>query len=51
MLDQPGSKPVSVQVHYLKPITREEYAGMKPAEVAGLVKARIQEKIDECVKG
>ena len=49
VLDQPGSKPVSVQVHYLKPITSEEYAGMKPAEVAVLVKARIQEKLDECL--
>jgi len=49
VLDQKGSKPVQVQLHYLKPISYEEYAGMKPAEVAALVKARIQEKIDECV--
>ena len=49
VLDQKGSKPVSVQIHYLKPILYEEYAGMKPAEVAELVKSRIQEKIDECV--
>ncbi len=49
VLDQKGSKPVSVQIHYLKPIRYEEYAGMKPAEVAELVKSRIQEKIDECV--
>ena len=49
VLDQPGSKPVSVQVHYLKPITAEDYAGMKPAEVAALVKQRIQEKLDECL--
>ena len=49
VLDQPGSKPVSVQIHYLNPITAEEYAGMKPAEVAELVKARIQEKLDECL--
>ena len=49
VLDQPGSKPVAVQVHYLKPITQAEYAGMKPAEVAALVKARIQEKLDECL--
>ena len=48
VLDQKGSKPVSVQIHYLKPIPYEEYAGMKPAEVAALVKARIQEKIDAC---
>ena len=48
VLDQKGSKPVSVQIHYLKPIYYEEYAGMKPAEVAVLVKERIQAKIDEC---
>ena len=49
VLDQKGSKQVSVQIHYLEPIAYEEYAGMKPAEVAALVKARIQAKIDECV--
>ena len=47
VLDQKGSAPVTVQLHYLKPIAYEEYAGMKPAEVAALVKQRIQEKIDE----
>ena len=46
VLDQKGSKQVKVQIHYLKPILPAEYAGMKPAEVAALVKARIQEKID-----
>ena len=49
VLDQKGSDPVKVQIHYLKPIAYEEFAGMKPAEVAALVKQRIQEKIDECV--
>ena len=49
VLDQKGSKPVSVQIHYLKPICFEEYAGMKPAEVAALVKSRIQEKINACI--
>jgi len=49
VLDQKGSAPVTVQIHYLKPIAYEEYAGMKPAEVAALVKQRIQEKIDECI--
>ena len=48
VLDQKGSKPVSVQVHYLDPIYYEEYQGMKPAEVAALVKSRIQAKIDAC---
>ena len=49
VLDQKGSAPVTVQIHYLKPIAYEEYAGLKPAEVAALVKQRIQEKIDECI--
>ena len=49
VLDQKGSAPVTVQLHYLKPIPYEEYAGMTPAEVAVLVKQRIQEKIDECI--
>ena len=44
--DQKGSAPLTAQLHYLKPIPYEEYAGMKPAEVAELVKARIQEVID-----
>lgn len=49
VLDQKGSKPISVQIHYLKPILKDEYAGLKPAQLAELVKSRIQEKIDECV--
>ena len=49
VLDQKGSKPVTVQIHYLDPIPYEEFAGMKPAEVAALVKSRIQAKIDECI--
>ena len=32
VLDQKGSAPVTVQLHYLKPIAYEEYADMKPAE-------------------
>ena len=49
VLDQKGSAPVTVQIHYLKPIPYTEYEGMKPAEVAALVKQRIQEKIDESI--
>ncbi len=49
VLDQKGSKPLSVQIHYLDPIYYDEYAGMKPAEVAALVKSRIQAKIDASV--
>ena len=47
VLDQKGSKRLSVQIHYLKPIAYEEYQGMKAAEVAALVKARVQQAIDE----
>ena len=47
VLDQNGCKPLSVQIHYLKPIPYEEYAGMKTTELAALVKSRIQECIDE----
>lgn len=50
VLDQKGSKPVTVQLHYLKPIPYAEYEGMKPAELAALVKARIQACIDENTK-
>ena len=46
VLDQKGSAPVAVQLHYLKPIAYEEFAGMKATEVAALVKTRIQEVID-----
>ena len=51
VLDQKGSKPVSVQLHYLKPIPYEEYQNMKPAELAALVKERIAVKIQECTQG
>ena len=47
VLDQPGSKPVSVQIHYLEPIPYQEFAELKPAQVAELVKSRIQAKLDE----
>ncbi len=46
ILDQKGSKPMSCQLHFLKPIPYEECAGMKTNEIAALVKARIQECID-----
>lgn len=46
VLDQKGCKPVTVQMHYLEPITYEEYKDMKTPELAELVKGRIQETID-----
>lgn len=46
ILDQKGSKTLSCQLHFLKPIPYEEYAGMKTTELAAMVKARVQECID-----
>lgn len=48
VLDQKGSKPVTVQIHYLAPITYEEYQGMKTGELAQLVRTRIEEKVKAC---
>ncbi len=47
VLDQKGSDPVTVQLHYLPPIPYEEYKDMKTVELAELVKSRIQKVIDE----
>ncbi len=38
--------PVTVQVHFLKPVFYEEYQGMKTKEIAQLVKKRIEAEID-----
>lgn len=46
VLDQKGSAPVCVQMHYLKPISYEEYKDMKTVELAALVKERIAQAID-----
>lgn len=45
VLDQKGSKPVTVQIHYLKPIYWEEYGNLKTTELAALVKERIAQAI------
>lgn len=42
VLDQKGSAPVGVQLHYLTPIPYEEYKDLKTVELAALVKSRIQ---------
>ena len=39
--------PVTVQVHFLKPMLYEEYKDMKTNEIAETVKERIQNKINE----
>ncbi len=41
VLDQKGSKPVTVQIHYLPPIPYEEYQALNTTELAALVKERI----------
>lgn len=46
VLDQKGSKPVSVQIHYLPPIPYEEYKDLKTTELAEMVQARIRQTID-----
>ena len=46
VLDQKGCKPVSVQIHYLKPIMFEEYKDLKTVELAELVKSRIKAVVD-----
>ncbi len=45
VLDEKGSKPVKVQLHYLKPIEYEEYKDMNTAQLAALVKSRIEETV------
>jgi len=42
VFDQKGSKPVSMQIHYLEPITYEEYKDMKTPELAQMVHDRIE---------
>ena len=51
VLDEKGSKPVTLQLHYLQPIPYEEYQAMKPAELALYVRQRIGAKIQECTQG
>ena len=46
VLDQKGSAPVTVQLHYLEPIPYEAYKDLKTVELAELVKSRIQAAID-----
>ena len=45
--DQKGSHPLTVQLHYLPVIPFSEYGHLKPAEIAELVKERIQAAIDQ----
>jgi 1-acyl-sn-glycerol-3-phosphate acyltransferase len=47
VFDQKGSRKVSAQIHYLRPVTYEEYKDLKTAEIAQLVKARVQQALDQ----
>lgn len=49
--DTNSTKPVTVQVHFLKPLQYEEYKDMKTTEIAALVQERIQKAIDANVQG
>ena len=50
VLDEKGCKPVTVQIHYLEPISYEEYKEMNTTELANLVRGRIEAVIKEYAK-
>ena len=45
--DTNSIEPVTVQIHYLEPISYEEYKDMKTTEIAQEVNKRIEQKIEE----
>lgn len=45
VLDEKGSKPVTVQLHYLPPIYYDEYKDLSTNEIATLVHSRVEEAI------
>lgn len=47
VLDEKGSRPVTVQLHYMKPIYYEEYKDMNTNEIAAMVRGRIEEVIQQ----
>ncbi len=47
VLDQKGTGKVTVQLHYLEPITYEEYKDLKTIELAQLVRSRIEKVVSE----
>ena len=49
VLDQKGSKPVTMQIHYLAPICYEEYKDLKSVDLAELVQERIRQAIDSAL--
>lgn len=49
VLDEKGSKPVTMQLHYLPVISYEEYKDMNTTDLAALVRSRIEAKIQESI--
>ena len=49
VLDQKGSKPVTMQIHYLAPICYEEYKDLNSVDLAELVQERIRQAIDSAL--
>lgn len=47
ILDQKGIGKVTVQLHYLQPITYEEYKNLKTTGLARLVRSRIEKVVSE----
>ena len=45
--DTNSIRPVTVQVHFLKPLFYEEYKDMKSTEIAKIVRERIVETIEK----
>jgi len=43
VLDEKGTKPVHMELHYLNPIMPEDYKDMNTQELAALVRDRIEE--------
>ena len=38
---------MTAQIHYLEPLTYEQYKGMKTVEIAAIVKSRIEAEIEQ----
>ena len=49
--DTNSIRPVTVEVHFLKPIPYEEYEGMRSREIAELVRGQIVETIEKSLNG
>ena len=47
VFDLKNSKPVTVQLHFLEPITYEEYKDLKATEVAEMVRSKIESAVRE----